>query len=86
LKNAILIRLGLLLMVLSAGNAVHFYRLRFVDCLPALIFDYRLRIGMPRTIDDRIQILDIDEQSLDEEGRWRRCYWVSQNQIGIRRG
>ena len=69
-KNAILIGLGLLLVVLFAGNAAHFYRLHFVDRLSALIYDYRLRISMPRTIDDRIVILDIDEQSLKEEGRW----------------
>ena len=69
-KNAILIGLGLLLVVLFVGNAAHFYRLHFVDRLSALIYDYRLRISMPRTIDDRIVVLDIDEQSLKEEGRW----------------
>jgi len=57
-------------MALPAGNAAHFYRLHFVYRLSALIYDYRLRISMPRTIDDRIVILDIDEQSLKEEGRW----------------
>ena len=69
-KNAILIGLGMLLVLLFVGNAAHFYRLHFVDRLSAIIYDYRLRISMPRTVDDRIVILDIDEKSLKEEGRW----------------
>lgn len=69
-KNAILIALGLLFVLLFVGNAAHFYRLNFVDRLSAIIYDYRLRISMPRTVDDRIVILDIDEKSLKEEGRW----------------
>lgn len=69
-KNAILIALGLMLVLLFVGNAAHFYRLSFVDRLSAIVYDYRLRISMPRTVDDRIVILDIDEKSLKEEGRW----------------
>jgi adenylate cyclase len=60
----------LLFVLLFVGNAAHFYRLNFVDRLSAIIYDYRLRISMPRTVDDRIVILDIDEKSLKEEGRW----------------
>ncbi|NNM79440.1 MAG: adenylate/guanylate cyclase domain-containing protein [Gallionella sp.] len=69
-KNAILIGLGLLLVALFAGNAAHLYRLSFVDRLSALIYDYQLRLSMPRTVDNRIVILDINEKSLKEEGRW----------------
>ncbi len=69
-KNAILIALGLMLVLLFVGNAANFYRLSFVDRLSAIVYDYRLRISMPRTVDDRIVILDIDEKSLKEEGRW----------------
>ena len=69
-KNAILIGLGLLVVLVFVGNAARFYRLDFVEQLSAIIYDYRLRLTMPGTPDDRIVILDIDEKSLKEEGRW----------------
>ncbi len=69
-KNAILIGLGLLIILVFVGNAARFYRLDFVDQLSSFLYDYRLQLTMPRTVDDRIVILDIDEKSLKEEGRW----------------
>ena len=69
-KNAILIGLGLLVVLLFAGNAARFYRLGYVDRLSENLYDYSLQLTMPRTVDDRIVILDIDEKSLKEEGRW----------------
>ncbi|OGS97898.1 MAG: guanylate cyclase [Gallionellales bacterium RBG_16_56_9] len=69
-KNAVLIGIGLLLVLVFVGNAARFYRLDFVDQLSAILYDYRLQLTMPRTVDDRIVILDIDEKSLKEEGRW----------------
>lgn len=69
-KNAILIGLGLLVTLVFAGNAARFYRLDLVDRLSLILQDYRLRLAMPRTTDDRIVIVDIDEASLKEEGRW----------------
>ena len=69
-RNAILIGLGLLIILLFVGNAARFYRLDFVDQLSSILYDYRLQLTMPRTVDDRIVILDIDEKSLKEEGRW----------------
>lgn len=38
--------------------------------LDDIIYDARLRATMPKTIDDRIVIVDIDEKSLAELGRW----------------
>jgi len=52
------------------GHAARFYRLDFVDQLSSILYDYRLKMTMPKTVDDRIVILDIDEKSLKEEGRW----------------
>ena len=69
-KHAILIGLGLLVVLVFIGNAARIYRLDFVDQLSSIIYDYRLRLTMPRTMDDRIVILDIDEKSLKEEGQW----------------
>ena len=69
-KKAILIGLGLLIVLFFVGSAARFYRLDFVEQLSSIIHDYRLRLTMPRTLDDRIVIIDIDEKSLKEEGRW----------------
>ncbi len=68
--NSILIGIGLLIVLFFVGSAAHFYRLDFVEQLSSIIHDYRLRLTMPRTLDERIAILDIDEKSLKEEGRW----------------
>ena len=38
--------------------------------LDDIIYDARLRATMPQTIDERIVIVDIDEKSLAEIGRW----------------
>jgi adenylate cyclase len=38
--------------------------------LDDIIYDARLRATMPRTLDDRIVIVDIDEKSLADVGRW----------------
>ena len=69
-KNAILIGLGLLIALLFVGNAARFYRIGLVDRLTENLYDYSLQLTMPRTVDERIVILDIDEKSLMEEGRW----------------
>ena len=65
-----MIVLGLLLVLFFVGSAARFYRLEFVEELSSVIHDYQLRLTMPRTPDDRIVIVDIDEKSLKEEGRW----------------
>lgn len=46
------------------------FRLGLLDRVDELIYDARLKATMPRTLDDRIVIVDIDEQSLAEQGRW----------------
>ncbi|OGS74699.1 MAG: guanylate cyclase [Gallionellales bacterium GWA2_60_142] len=69
-KNAILIGLGLLIVLIFVGNVANFYRIGFVDRISAILYDYRLSLTMPSTVDERIVILDIDEKSLKEEGRW----------------
>lgn len=43
--------------------------------LDDILCDARLRVTMPRTVDERIVIVDIDEKSLAEVGRWR--LWAS---------
>lgn len=43
---------------------------RILQQLSDFAYDTRLRFTMPRTVDKRIVILDIDEKSLAQEGHW----------------
>ncbi len=61
---------GLALLLVLVGHAAGYFRLLFVDSLDNLIYDARLRLTMPGTRDDRITIVDIDEKSLAQVGRW----------------
>ncbi len=51
-------------------HAVGVLPIGFLQRLDAIIYDARLRATMPRTIDPRVVIVDIDEKSLAEVGRW----------------
>ena len=62
--------LGLILLLALLGHAVGTYRIGLVDRLDAIFYDARLRLTMPRGVDDRVVIVDIDEKSLAEQGRW----------------
>jgi len=69
-QHALLVGLGLVLVLVFLGSAANFYKVAFVQQLDAILYDQRLRLTMPNTVDERIVILDIDEKSLQEEGRW----------------
>ena len=74
-KHIVRISIGLLVVALFLGNALYFYRLPLIENLEAIVYDTRLRLTMPSTVDSRIVIVDIDEKSLQEkekggEGRW----------------
>ena len=68
-RHVLLIGLGLALVMLFLGSAAKFYQVGFIQQLDAILYDYRLRLTMPRTPDTRIVILDIDEKSLKEGGQ-----------------
>ncbi len=57
----------LVFALLHASGAL---RLGVLQRLDDIIYDARLRATMPQTIDERIVIVDIDEKSLAEVGRW----------------
>ena len=74
-KHIARIAIGVAVVLAFLGHAMQLYRLPLVDNLEAIVYDTRLRLTMPRTVDPRIVILDIDEKSLQErdkggEGRW----------------
>ncbi len=62
--------LGLLVLVVLLGHAASFYRIGFIEHFDAILYDTKVRLTMPRNVDERLVILDIDEKSLAEVGRW----------------
>ncbi len=62
--------LGLVVLLLLLGHAAQHYQIGFIKRLDAIIYDTKVRLTMPQGIDDRVVILDIDEKSLGEFGRW----------------
>jgi len=57
--------LGLLI-----GHAAGLYDVKILSRLDAVIYDYKLGLDMVAAMDDRVVIVDIDEKSLQEVGRW----------------
>lgn len=66
------LRFAIALVPLLFGllHAVDAVRIGVLDRLDYIIYDARLRWAMPRTMDPRIVIVDIDEKSLAEVGHW----------------
>jgi adenylate cyclase len=74
-QHIVRITIGLAITLLFIGHAAEFYptsdgKLRLVTQLDNIVYDTRLRMTMARGVDERIVILDIDERSLGEIGRW----------------
>ncbi len=69
-KNLILIVLGLMLSLIFLGHSARIYQIPLLNTLDAFVYDARLRLTTKNGIDERIVILDIDEKSLAEVGRW----------------
>ena len=69
-KHLVRIVLGLMVVLAFAGHAAGGYKIPFIDRFENIVYDARVRLTMPRTIDPRIVIIDIDEKSLAAEGRW----------------
>ena len=57
-------------LVFALMHASGILRIGVLQRLDDIIYDARLRATMPQTMDDRIVIVDIDEKSLAEIGRW----------------
>lgn len=64
------ILLGSLCLIVLLGHALKVWPLHFVSTLDAYVYDLRLRLSMPDTLDAGVVIVDIDERSLAEVGRW----------------
>jgi adenylate cyclase len=64
------IAVTLLPLILAVLHAVGVLPMGVLQRLDDLIYDARLRATLPATLDERVVIVDIDEQSLAEVGRW----------------
>lgn len=62
--------IGLVVVLVFVGHASNLYQIGFINRLDAIAYDAKLRLTMPQALDDRVVILDIDEKSLAEVGRW----------------
>ena len=62
--------LGLLILLVLLGHSARVYQIPFINHMDSLIYDVKVRLTMPQGIDERVIILDIDEKSLAEQGRW----------------
>ncbi len=69
-QHIVRIALGLVITLFFIGHAARYYEVPFITQLDNIIYDARLQVTMPRGVDERIVILDIDEKSLQEVARW----------------
>ena len=69
-QHLVRIVLGLAITIFFIGHAARIYEVGFINQLDNIIFDARLKVTLPGKGDPRIVILDIDEKSLGEIGRW----------------
>ena len=70
LPHASRIGLGLAVVFLFVLHSTHIVRLPLVESFEWVLYDARVRATMPDTVNPQVVIIDIDEKSLKEEGRW----------------
>lgn len=64
------ILLGIAVVVMMVAHSQDVIKIGLLERLDWILYDAKLRLTMPRTVDERVVILDIDERSLVEQGRW----------------
>jgi len=64
------IAVTLLPLIFAVLHAVGLVQLGVLQRLDDIIYDARMRATLPATLDERVVIVDIDEKSLAELGRW----------------
>ncbi|MCB1744144.1 MAG: adenylate/guanylate cyclase domain-containing protein [Gammaproteobacteria bacterium] len=69
-RNWLRILLSLLILGLFLAHVTQHKEFELITRLENIAYDARLLATMPRTHDDRIVIIDIDEKSLAAQGRW----------------
>ena len=69
-KNLVRYVGSVFILLLLIGHVAGWLSIGFIDTVERSTYDARLRLTMPRTVDPRLAIVDIDEKSLSEIGRW----------------
>lgn len=69
-RHGVRFALSIIIIVLMLLNASGTLPLNAIKRLENFTYDVRLNMLMPNKVDDRIVIIDIDEKSLKQEGRW----------------
>lgn len=69
-KHLIRFVFGGLCVLMMLGHASGFWHFQVIKLLDDYIYDTKLTLTMPDTVDERVVIVDIDEKSLGEIGRW----------------
>jgi len=69
-QHIVRIAIGIAITLFFIGHAARLYQVWLITQLDNIIYDARLKLTMPRGVDNRIVILDIDEKSLGEIGQW----------------
>ena len=69
-RHARRIAVTLLPVMAALAHVVGLVRLPGLDAAERSLYDIRLRATMPASLDPRVVIVDIDERSLSEVGRW----------------
>ncbi|MBC7781484.1 MAG: adenylate/guanylate cyclase domain-containing protein [Proteobacteria bacterium] len=69
-KHLLRMGLGLLIVAVFLGYCARWVPVPLIEQLEAIAYDTRLRLMMPGGSDPRVVIVDIDERSLQVEGRW----------------
>ncbi|MEJ2129622.1 MAG: adenylate/guanylate cyclase domain-containing protein [Woeseiaceae bacterium] len=64
------IAISAILLALFALHIAHSPRYEVIDRVENYLYDVRIRLTMPGTVDERIVIIDIDEASQAELGQW----------------
>lgn len=69
-KKLPLVILNCAIVLIFTIHATHYFNLKPVSQLESILYDVRLNLTMPGGNDNRIFIIDIDEKSLAQVGRW----------------
>ena len=69
-KKLVRFGVGLMLLIAVLAHTTGNLRIGLIDSLDRLLYDATLRLTMPGSVDQRIVMVDIDEKSLLELGRW----------------
>jgi adenylate cyclase len=70
LPHATRIGLGLGVVCIFILHGMHLFNLPLIENFEGVLYDARVRATMPDTVNQQLVIIDIDEKSLKEEGRW----------------